>query len=100
VQDVVYMVKSMQLRRVAFSAILLGIGLYIWLPTPDEIIIYPVLGFLLSYFLHTALVYGVLLSMIIYRGTGSICLLCALLVGGKPIYYKLKERLKIKKPST
>jgi hypothetical protein len=91
--------KSMQLRRVAFSAILLGIGMYIWLPTPDEIIIYPVLGFSLSYFFHMSLVYGVLLSMIIYRGTGSACLLTALLIGGKPIYYKLKERLKRKKPS-
>jgi hypothetical protein len=90
----------MQLRRVAFSAILLGIGIYIWLPTPDEIIIYPVLGFLLSYFFHTGLVYGVLLSMIIYRGIGTICLLTALLIGGKPIYYKLKERLKRKKASS
>jgi len=90
----------MQLRRVAFSAILLGIGIYIWLPTPDEIIIYPVLGVLLSYFFHTGLVYGVLLSMIIYRGLGTVCLLTALLIGGKPIYYKLKERLKRRKPSS
>ena len=87
----------MQLRRVAFSLFLLGVGIYIWLPTPDEIIIYPVLGFFLSYILHMPLVYGVLLSMIIYRGIGSACLLTALLVGGRPAYQQLKERIRRKK---
>jgi hypothetical protein len=39
----------------------------------------------------------VLLSIIIYRGVGLACLLGALLVGGKPIYAKLKERFKKEK---
>jgi hypothetical protein len=30
--------------------------------------------------------------MIIYHAVGVICLLGALLVGGKPIYYKLKQK--------
>ena len=82
----------MQLRRVAFSIFLLGVGLYIWFPTPDEIVIYPVLGFVLSFLLHVPLIYGVLLSMFIYRGIGSGFLAGALMVGGKQAYRKMKER--------
>jgi hypothetical protein len=35
----------MRLRRVAVSAFLLGLGIYILLPTADEIVINPSLGF-------------------------------------------------------
>jgi acyl-CoA synthetase (AMP-forming)/AMP-acid ligase II len=38
----------------------------------------------------------VLLSIVIYRGIGFACLLTALLIGGKPIYIKLKERFRKK----
>jgi hypothetical protein len=68
--------------------------LYILLPTPDEIVIYPVVGFFLSYVFHTPFFYGVLLIMIIYRGVGFASLLGALLIGGKPIYNKLKGRFR------
>jgi hypothetical protein len=84
----------MRLRKVAVSAFLLGLGVYIWLPTADEIVIHPTLGLFFSYILHINYAYGVLLSIIIYRGIGSACLLGALLLGGKPVYYTLKEKLK------
>ena len=83
-------------RKVAFSTFLLGASLYILLPTPDEIFIYPVFGFFFSYVLHIPFVYGVLLSIIIYRGVGAVGLLGALLIGGKPIYNSLKERYRKK----
>ena len=86
----------MQLRKVAVSAFLLGLGVYIWLPTADEIIIHPTLGLFLSIVLHINYAYGVLLSIIIYRIVGSACLLGALLLGGKPVYNKLKEKLRRK----
>lgn len=86
----------MRLRKVAFSALLLAVSLYILLPTADEIVIHPVFGLFLSIVLNVPLVYGVLLSIIIYRSIGLACLLIALLVGGKPIYSKLKERFRKK----
>jgi hypothetical protein len=86
----------MQLRRVAFSIFLLTLSLYILFPTADEIIIHPLFGLFLSQVFNLPLVYGVLLSIVIYRGVGVACLLSALLIGGKPIYYKLKERLEKK----
>ena len=85
---------DMQLRRVAVSAFLLCLGVYIWLPTVDEILIHPTFGLFLSYVLHIDYAYGVLFSIVIYRGIGSACLFGAILLGGKPIFYKLKEKLR------
>ena len=90
------MKSGMRLRRVAFSAFLLAVSLYILLPTADEIIIHPAFGLFLSIVLNVPLFYGVLLSIVIYRGVGFACLLIALLIGGKPIYIKLKERFRKK----
>jgi acyl-CoA synthetase (AMP-forming)/AMP-acid ligase II len=90
------MKSGMRLRKVAFSAFLLAVSLYILLPTADEIVIHPVFGLFLYIVLNVPLVYGVLLSIIIYRSIGLACLLIALLIGGKPIYIKLKERFRKK----
>jgi len=93
-----YVLKGdMKLRKVAFLAFMLGTSLYILLPTADEIVIHPAFGFFLSYVLHIPLVYGVLLSIIIFRTVGLSCLLTALIKGGRPIYVKLKESLAKKK---
>lgn len=89
--------SDMQLRKVAFPSFLLGTSLYILLPTPDELVIYPVLGLFLSYIFQMPFVYGVLLSMIIYRGVGVGCLFSALLIGGKPVYRSLREKFKQKR---
>jgi hypothetical protein len=88
----------MRVRKIAFPAVMLGVSLYILLPTADEIVIHPVLGLFFSYMLNIPFVYGVLLSMIVYRAVGVTCLLGALLTGGKPIYNKLKEKFRRKKP--
>jgi hypothetical protein len=87
----------MTLRKVAFSAVLFSASVYILLPTPDELVIYPVLSLFFAYAFHLPIVYGVLLSMILYRGLGGLCMLGALVIGGKPIYHKLKGKLNIRK---
>jgi hypothetical protein len=88
-----YLMNSdMQLRKVAFPTFLLGTSLYILLPTPDELVIYPVLGLFFSYVFHMHFVYGIFLSMIFYRGLGVGFLLGAILIGGKSIYFKLREK--------
>jgi hypothetical protein len=92
--------RDMQIRKVAFPSFLLGTSLYILLPTPDELFIYPVLGFFFSYAFSMLFVYGVLIAMVIYRGFGVACLFGALLTGGKPIYNKLKEKFKKKDINT
>jgi hypothetical protein len=70
-------------------------SVYILLPTPDELVIYPVLNLFFAYAFHLPIVYGVLLLMILYRGLGSLCMLGALVIGDRQIYHKLKEKLNI-----
>jgi hypothetical protein len=82
----------MRVRKVAFPAVMLGVSLYILLPTADEIVINPVLGLFFSLALHIPFVNGALLSIVVYRAIGITCLLGALITGGKPIYNKLKAR--------
>ena len=82
----------MTLRKVGFSAVLLAVSLYIVLPTPDELVIYPIGAIFFSYAFHISFLYGLLLTMVIYRAVGTACLGGALLIGGKPIYYMLKEK--------
>ena len=82
----------MTLRKVGVSASLMAASLYILLPTPDELVIYPLGGLLFSCAFHIPLLYGVLLTMIIYRGLGAGGLVASLLVGGKPIYNMLKNK--------
>jgi hypothetical protein len=36
-------------RKIAFSAAMLAIAIYMLLPTADEVVIHPTLGLLLSY---------------------------------------------------
>ena len=80
------------LRKVALSTVLLGFSLYIFLPTPDEVVIYPAVGLFLTYTFHISFVYAALLITLFYYGSGCVALLAALLIGGKPIYNSLKEK--------
>jgi len=85
------------IRKVAFSTFLLGFSIYIFLPTPDELFIYPAVGLFLSYTFHMSIVYALLLVTLFYYGAGVVSLLGALLIGGKPIYNNLKERYRKRK---
>ena len=82
----------MMLKKVAFPAFLLSASLYILIPTPDELVWYPLGGFFFAYVFHIPFILGVFLTMIIYRGAGVACLIGALMVGGKPIYRRLKQK--------
>jgi len=84
----------MHLRKTACSAFLLAFALYIFLPTPDELVIYPVVGLFLTYTFHVSIVSAILLITLFYYGAGVLSLLGALIIGGKPIYINLKERYK------
>ena len=79
------------IRKVALSTLLLACALYIFLPTPDELFIYPTVGLLLTYTFHISFVYTVLVITLFYYGSGVVALLGALTLGGKPIYNNLKQ---------
>ena len=80
------------LRKVALSTFLLGFSLYIFLPTPDELFIYPALGLFLTYSLYISFLYAIVLVTLFYYGAGVVSLVTALLISGKLIYYMFKEK--------
>jgi hypothetical protein len=85
------------LKRTACSTFLLAFSIYIFLPTPDQLLIFPAVGLLLSYTFHISFVFAVLLTALCYYAVGAASLIGALLIGGKPIYQKLKERYRKRK---
>jgi hypothetical protein len=85
------------LRKVALSTFLLGFSLYIFLPTPDELFIYPAVGLFLTYTFHISFLYAVVLVTLFYYGAGAVSMAAALLIGGKPIYFMLKEKYEKRK---
>ena len=87
----------MGLKKTAFSTILLAFALYIFLPTPDQIFIFPAVSILLTFSLHIPLVYALMITSLLYYGAGVASLAGALLIGGKPIYCQLKQRMLQKK---
>ena len=82
------------LRKVALSTFLLAFSIYIFLPTPDELFIYPAVGLFLTFTFHISFLFAIFLISLMYYGSGAFSLLAALLIGGKPVYYLLKRRLK------
>jgi len=86
------------LRKVAFSTFLLATSLYILFPTPDEIVIFPTVAFFLYYAFHVPFIFGFLLAAVVYHSVGVAALIGSLLIGGKPIYYNLKEKCKRIRP--
>lgn len=80
------------LRKVAVSTFLLAFALYIFLPTPDELVIYPVVSLFLTYAFHMPIVYAVLIVTLLYYGSGVVALAGALMIGGKPIYAVFKKK--------
>jgi len=85
------------LRKVVLSTFLLGFSLYIFLPTPDQLVIFPAVGLFLTYTFHISLLYALVLVSLLYYGAGAVSLAAALLIGGKPIYFMFKEKYRIRK---
>ena len=90
----------MRLKKAALSTFLMAVFLYVILPTPDQLFIFPASTLFFAYTLHISLVYGLILISLLYYGIGAACLFGALLIGGKPVYYNLKERYRKRKSST
>lgn len=82
------------LRKTALSTFLLAFAIYIFLPTPDELFIYPTVGLFLVYALHISVLYSVMLISAVYYGSGVVAFFGALVIGGKPVYRSLKERFR------
>lgn len=87
----------MRLKKAALTTFLMAVFLYVILPTPDQLFIFPACTLFFAYTLHISLLYGLILISLLYYGTGAACLFSALLIGGKPVYYSLKDKYRKRK---
>ena len=77
-----------------FSAVvLLAIGSYFVLPTPDEILTMPVLAKVFSKFFQVSFSKGLVYAFLAYKAIGVILIICAAILGGKYI----QDRITIQK---
>jgi len=97
IKQIVQYIYSNMLRKVALSTFLVALALYIFLPTPDQLVIFPAGSLFLSYAFHISIVYAVLLVSLFYYGAGTVALIGALLIGGRPIYCSFRERFRKRK---
>ena len=81
------------IRRVPLSFALLAVGLYIVVPTPDEILIHPFMGYMLSKAFNTSIKTGIIWSCTAYISIGILFLASSLLLGGRIILHELNSKI-------
>jgi hypothetical protein len=81
-------------KNISIAIILMGVSLFIILPTPDEIVIYPAFGFILSKLYNMPFIQGAVLTVIGYHTVGVLCMSGSLLLGGKQMLEKLREGIR------
>ncbi len=74
--------------------LLMVVGIYIIIPTPEEIVIHSTIAIFLSKTLKVTVSWGVILSAVIYRSLGLISLAVGLILGGEAALRRLKKRMK------
>ena len=67
-------------RRLLLAYALVALGVYILLPTPDELVIHPTVAGLLYLIFRIPLEIGFILSFFAYRSVGAFAFVAALLI--------------------
>lgn len=80
-------------RRLPLAFSLMVTGLFIVLPTPEDFIIHPCSGYVLSKLFNIDFKSGILLSMGVYNGIGVVLVLLSILIGGKVVIADLNIRI-------
>ena len=89
--------RQIMKERLAFSLALMGVALFVIIPTPDEMLIHPTIGYLLSHTFNTSLQSGIIWSIILYDGLGFLILLVSIALGGEYVLNELNTRIADKK---
>jgi hypothetical protein len=77
-------------KNISIAIVLMGVSLYIILPTPDEIVVYPAFGFIFSNLFNMPFIQGAFLAIIGYHTVGVLCMTGSFLLGGKQMLEKLR----------
>jgi hypothetical protein len=80
-------------RRLPLAFALMASGVYIIVPTPDELVVHPLTGCLLSRYLHVSIQTGVMLSVGAYLSIGFAFIVSSIVIGGTVILDELNRRM-------
>ncbi|MFH0869073.1 MAG: hypothetical protein V1839_02505 [archaeon] len=76
------------------SVFFMSLGIYLVLPTPEDVIIYGAVGKYISYTFKTPISSGVLYASLIFEGAGVVCIALAAVLGGSYMREKLKAQVR------
>jgi len=81
------------MRRMPLSFALMAVGIYIVVPTPDEILVHPFLGYMFSKAFNVNLQIGIMWSCTLYVSIGVMFLAGSIILGGRTIISELNNKL-------
>ena len=84
-------------RRLPLAFALMVTGLFMFVPTPDELLIHPCSGYVISKLFNMDFKSGVLWSIGVYNGIGVVFVLLSILLGGKVVIAELNVRVEEQK---
>ncbi len=80
-------------RRLPLAFALMASGVYIIVPTPDELVLHPLTGCLLSRYLNVSIQTGVIMSIGAYLVIGFAFLVSSIVIGGTVVLDELNRRM-------
>jgi hypothetical protein len=81
------------MRRIPLSFALMAVGIYIVVPTPDELLLHPVMGLIFSKVFGVSLQTGIVWSCTMYTGLGLVFLAGSILLGGRIVVHELNNKV-------
>jgi hypothetical protein len=82
-------------KNISIAIVLMGVSLFIMLPTPDEIVVYPAFGLIFSNLFNMPFIQGAFLAIIGYNTVGVLCMTGSFLLGGKQMLEKLRVGIRV-----
>ena len=80
-------------RRLPLAFALMASGVYIIVPTPDELVLHPLTGCLLSRYLNVSIQTGVIMSVGAYFVIGFAFIVSSIAIGGTVVLDELSRRM-------
>jgi hypothetical protein len=68
-------------------------GIFVVIPTPDELLIHPFIGYIYSILFGIDLKTGIIWSIVSYNSLGCLMILAAIIIGGKYVLIELNTQL-------
>ncbi len=80
-------------RGLPLALTLMMSGIFVVIPTPDELLIHPFIGYIYSILFGIDLKTGIIWSIISYNTLGCLMIMAAIIIGGRCVLIELNTQL-------